>query len=150
VPDPHRFGIVPLIADTCVWSKLGRAPDDLADDFEAAGDEGLILSSPIVRMEWLHDAFDGDEFDERDEMFSRLRELPVTEQVCDAAVGALRDLRATGLPGYWKVGLADALIAATAQDGGVNVLSGNKQDFERLSEVLNFDWVDFPVEAAVP
>jgi predicted nucleic acid-binding protein len=146
VPDAHRFSSVPLIADTCVWSKLRRAPDDLAQDFEAAGAAGLILSSPVVRMEWLHDARDQAEFTERDALFSQLRELPVTEVVCDAAIGALRDLLETGLPRYWRVGLPDALIAATAQEASVNVLSGNRRDFEKLSEVLNFDWVNFPAE----
>lgn len=99
-------------------------------------------------MEWLHDAFDGDAFDERDELFSGLTELPVTETVCDAAVGALRDLRNTGRPRYWRVDLPDALIAATAQGKGVNVLSDNRRDFEKLSTVLNFEFVDFPAERA--
>jgi predicted nucleic acid-binding protein len=146
VPDAHRFGPVPLIADTNVWSKLHRASETLAEEFYAAGVSGLILSSPVVRLEWLHDASDRDEFDERDALFSELRELPVTRSVCKAAVGALRDLRDIGSPGYWRVDLADALIAATAQDSGVNVLSDNRRHFQKLSRVLNFEWVDFPAE----
>lgn len=145
--DPHRFGSIELIADTCVWAKLRRAPPDLAQDFVAAGHAGLILSSTVVRMEFLHGAYSGAEFDEREVLFSQLRELPITRTVCDAAIGALRDLRDTGMPGYWKVGMPDALIAATAACAAVNVLSDNRQDFERLAEVLNFEYVDFPAEA---
>lgn len=145
--DAHRFGVVPLIADTCVWSKLHRAPADLRDDFVAAGDGGLILSSVVVRMEWLHDARNRDEFDEREAIFSQLRELPITEAVCDAALGALRELRAIGADGYWRVGLPDALIAATAACAPANVLTDNMSDFKKLAEVLDFEPVQFPVEA---
>ena len=144
--DPHRFGTIPLIADTCVWSKLRRAPQELAEDFRAGGREGLILSSPIVRMEWLHDARDAAEFEEREAIFSQLRELPVTREVCEAALGALRDLKDTGNPRYWRVDLPDALIAATAQCAAVNVLSDNRRDFDKLSEVLEFELYDFPAE----
>lgn len=110
----------------------------------------MILSSPVVRMEWLHDARNPEEFNEREGIFSQLRELPVTEAVCDAALGALRDLRDTGINQYWRVDLPDALIAATAACASYNVLSGNRRDFEKLSEVLGFDWYDFPAEAPVP
>ena len=146
--NPHRFGAVALIADTCVWSKLRRAPPDLVSDFVAAGDAGLILGSPIVRMEFLHDSVDAAAFDEREVTFSALRELPVTREVCDAALGALRELRDTGLPRYWRTDLPDVLIAATAACNSVNVLSGNRRDFEKLATVLNFRHVDFPAEAA--
>jgi predicted nucleic acid-binding protein len=146
VSDPHRFGSVRLIADTCVWSKLKRAPAQLASDFRAAGRHGLIVVSPIVRMEFLHSAPDGAKFDEVDAMFSQLPELPVTREVCEAALGALRDLRETGLPRYWRADLPDVLIAATAACASVNVLSGNRRDFEKLAKVLNFEHVDFPAE----
>lgn len=146
--DPHRFGTTPLIADTCVWSKLGRAPDALADDFYAAGNEGLILSSPVVRMEWLHDAIDASQFDERDHLFSQLRELPVTREVCDTALSALRDLRTMNPARYWRVDMPDALIAATAACASVNVLSDNRRDFAKLSQVLAFDFHNFPAESA--
>lgn len=148
--DPHRFGSIGLIADTCVWAKLHRAPAALVQDFYEAGRAGLILGSTIVRMEFLHGAFNGAEFDERDALFSRLRELPITREVSETAIGALRDLRETGLPGYWKVGLGDALIAASAACASVNVLSGNRRDFEKLAKVLNFEHVDFPAESLGP
>lgn len=144
--NPYRFGSTRLIADTCVWSKLRRAPPQLVSDFHAAGGVGLIVGSPIVRMEFLHSASDSTTFDEVDAMFSQLPELPVTRAVCEAALGALRDLRATGMTRYWRADLPGVLIAATAACASVNVLSGNRRDFEKLASVLAFDHVDFPAE----
>jgi predicted nucleic acid-binding protein len=142
VADPYRFGTVPLIADTSVWAKLRRAPADLVADFSAAASAGMIIGSPIVAMEFLHDARTGAQFRERDALFSRLRTIPVTESVCHAALGALRDLSSRS-DGYHRVGLADALIAATAQESSVNVLHDNPADFDKLAEVLAFTPVRF-------
>lgn len=85
-------------------------------------------------------------FDDIDAMFSQLPELPVTRRVCEAALGALRDLRATEMTRYWRAGLPDVLIAATAACASVNVLSGNRRDFEKLATVLPFEHVNFPAE----
>ena len=141
-----RFGDLPLVADTTVWAKLHRAPADLVAAFRAYARDGLILGSPVVRMEWLHDAQNGEEFDERDRLFGTLRELALTRAVSDAALGALRDLRAQGSPGYHRVGLPDALIAATAAENGVNVLHDNPRDYDKLAEVLEFEPVRFDAE----
>lgn len=140
--DPHRFGTVPLIADTSVWAKLSRASNELVADFGSAALAGIIVGSPIVAMEYLHDAKTGGEFRERDALFSRLRTVPVTESVCQAALGALRELSGRS-DGYHRVGLADALIAATAQEASMNVLHDNPGDFDKLAEVLAFTSVRF-------
>jgi predicted nucleic acid-binding protein len=142
VADPSRFGDIPLIADTSVWAKLARAPVDLVADFGAAAYAGLIVGSSIVVLEYLHDAQTAAELQQRDALFSRLRTLPVTEPICKAAVGALREL-STRSDGYHRVGLADALIAATAQDASYNVLHDNPGDFEKLGEVLAFTPIRF-------
>jgi predicted nucleic acid-binding protein len=143
VADPNRFGEIPLIADTSVWAKLRYAPRDLVDDFGAAARAGLILGSTIVSLEFLHDAKSGAAFDIRDAAFSALRTLPVTRAVSEAAMSGLRDLRAAGADGYHRVGLADALIAATAQENSVNVLHDNPPDFDKLAEVMAFTPVRF-------
>lgn len=140
--DPHRFGTIPLIADTTVWAKLRYAPEDLVGDFRAAAKTGLILGSSIVVMEFLHDAKTSSEFDARDRLFSGLRTLAVTQAISEAGIGALRELSGKS-DGYHRVGLADALIAATAQESGVNVLHDNPGDFEKLAEVLSFEPVRF-------
>ena len=140
--DRHRFGAVPLIADTSVWAKLGRASPELVADFGAAALAGLIVGSPIVMLEYLHDAKTGTEFQERDALFEQVRTVPVTASVCQAALGALRELSGRS-DGYHRVGLADALIAATAQESSVNVLHDNPGDFDKLAEVLAFTPVRF-------
>ncbi len=137
------FGDLPLIADTNVWSKVRRAPLNLRTAFGDALREGQILGSPVIRLEWLHDAQEVEEFKRRDRLFSvGLRELALTQTIADAAVSALREL-ADISPGYHRVGLADALIAATAQYHGVNVLQDNPGDFSKLAEVMVFDPVRF-------
>jgi predicted nucleic acid-binding protein len=140
--DPDRFGTIPLIADTSVWAKLRHAPAELVNDFTAASAAGIVLGSPIVALEFLHDARTESEFRQRDALFARLRTIPVTRAICDAALGAIRELSRRS-DGYHRVGLADALIAATAQESSVNVLHDNPGDFEKLAEVLGFMPVRF-------
>lgn len=140
--EPFSFGPHPLIADTTVWSKLRGAPSERQEAFHRAVQEGLVLSSPIVRLEWLHDAENGATFDERDELFSTLRELPLSRKIGETAVSALRDLRQQGSPGYHRVRMPDALIAATAQENAVDVLHDNSH-YEKLAEVLEFSSVRF-------
>ena len=70
------FGDLPLIADTNVWSKVRRAPPNLRIAFGDALRDGQILGSPVIRLEWLHDAREVEEFKRRDRLFSvGLREL---------------------------------------------------------------------------
>lgn len=138
------FGDIPLIADTSVWAKLHYAPAELVEAFRRAARDGRIVGSTIVRLELLHHAKTGADFDAWDERLAALpREIPITRKVGAAAVGALRDLRASGGDGYHRVGLPDALIAASAQEASVNVLHDNPGDFERLAEVLAFEPVRF-------
>jgi len=65
-----------------------------------------------------------------------LREIPLSASAQRAAMAALRDL-AKGGAGRHRVPIADALIAAAAQDGAVDVLHYDRH-YDRLSEVLNF------------
>jgi len=55
-----------------------------------------------------------------------------------------RDLASDG-PGQHRVPLADALIAAAAQDAGVEVLHYDHH-YDRLAQVLNFEsvWIASP------
>jgi predicted nucleic acid-binding protein len=65
-----------------------------------------------------------------------LREIPVSISAQRATIGALRDLAADG-PGQHRVPIADVLIAAAAQDAGVDVLHYDHH-YDRLARVLNF------------
>ena len=84
----------------------------------------------------LHSARDKEEFAVTLERFARLREVFVTQRACLDAVSALEALAEVS-PGYHRVGLADALIAASAREGIDGVVHYN-HDFDRLAEVLPF------------
>jgi predicted nucleic acid-binding protein len=133
------YGGLPLIADTSAWTavhrarKLGNVP---ADWLEAAA-AGQLCTSPVVRLELLHSTRNLREFDQWNSMLALLREIQLTNSAAQAAISALRDLAAES-PGYHRVGLGDALIAASAQEAGVGVLHYNFKDFDRLAEVLSF------------
>jgi predicted nucleic acid-binding protein len=89
----------------------------------------------------LHSARNVAEFTAVEQHHARLREVPLTQSACLAAISALRELAAVS-DGFHRVGLGDALIVASAQDvGGVGVLHYNHADFERLGDVLGVDVV---------
>ena len=97
-----------------------------------------LRTSPVVMLELLHSTRSQSEFDEWDERLSRLRSVPVTATACQAAIGALRELAHQG-DGFHRVGLGDALLAASASEApGVGVLHYNPRDFDKLASVLTF------------
>jgi predicted nucleic acid-binding protein len=149
VPNPIRFGSVPLIADTTVWSKLKFAPLDVQADFRQAAREGLIVGSSVVRLEYLFHAKNHAQFDEYDHQLEALPELPLTPAICQLAIDALRALRHKGSHGNHKVKAPDALIAATAEINQVNVLHDDKH-YAKLATVLNFKAVRFGPYPSVP
>lgn len=113
---------------------LGNVPVEWGDAMLA----DRFRLSAVVQLELLHSTRNETEFQEWDERLSTLRPIPVTVDACHAAVGALREL-ASRSPGYHRVGLADALVAASAQQGGIGVLHYNHRHFAKLREVLQFD-----------
>ncbi len=97
-----------------------------------------------MTLELLYSARDAQELGVVEAEQSLLRDVPVTTSAQRAAIGALRDLASEG-PGQHRVPLADALIAAAAQDAGVDVLHYDHH-YDRLAQVLNFGsvWIAFP------
>jgi predicted nucleic acid-binding protein len=138
------YGGRPLIVDSSAWSALRRARKigNVPPEWTAALESDQLRTSPIVRLEILHSARNRDEFDAWNERLSALREVRVDYPICLAAIAALRELTAVA-PEYHRVGLGDALIAASAQEAGVGVLHYNPKDFDKLAEVLHFDSVPF-------
>lgn len=126
-----------LIADSSGWGAvhraqlLGNAPPEWSQAMAA----DQILTSPIVRIELLHSTRSLKEFDEWNQRLALLREVPLTNTACQAAMTALRELAAIA-PKYHRVGIADALIAASAQDvnPAAGVLHYHHRDFRRLAE----------------
>jgi predicted nucleic acid-binding protein len=138
-----------LIADTSAWEAIHRAR--LLGNVPSAWTQAIvadqILTSPVVRIEILHSTRNLAEFDDWNERLSILREVPLTNPACLAAIAALRELAAVQSK-YHRVGLGDALIAASAQDVNAadGVLHYNHKDFAKLAEVLEFD--DVPLAPA--
>ena len=132
-----RWGDLPLIADTSAWIWVPRAPAEIKSDFAEAVRSGQIRTSALVKLELLYGTADRTEFEQRDAQLAALEEVRLSRYVGDAAVGALRELKDRGSPGYHKVKLPDALIAAAAAERGFNVLHYDR-DYDRLEQVLNF------------
>jgi predicted nucleic acid-binding protein len=89
-----------------------------------------------VTLELLYSARDAQDLATVEAEQALLRDVPVATSAQRAAIGALRDLASSG-PGQHRVPLADALIAAAAQDAGVDVLHYDHH-YDRLAQVLNF------------
>jgi predicted nucleic acid-binding protein len=131
-----------MIADTSAWA---RAPHPLIRDLWAAALRGRqIATCSIVTLELLYSARDAQEFATVEAEQALLRDVPVATSAQRAAIGALRDLASDG-PGQHRVPLANALIAAAAQDAGVEVLHYDHH-YDRLAQVLNFEsvWISSP------
>lgn len=140
--DEAPFGGKVLIADTSVWA---RASHPLIRDLWAAALRGRqIATCSIVTLELLYSARDARELTIVEAEQALLRDVPVAASAQRTAIGALRDLASDG-PGQHRVPLADALIAAAAQDAGVDVLHYDHH-YDRLARVLHFTsvWVAPP------
>jgi predicted nucleic acid-binding protein len=140
--DETPFGGKVLIADT---SARARASHPLVRDLWATALRGRqIATCSIVTLELLYSARDEREFTIIEAEQALLRDVPVAASAQRAAIGALRDLASNG-PGQHRVPLADALIAAAAQDAGVDVLHYDHH-YERLAQVLHFTsvWIAPP------
>ena len=131
-----------LIPDTSVWA---RASHPLIRDLWAAALRGRqIATCSIVMLELLYSARNAREFTIIEAEQALLRDVPVAISAQRAAIGALRDLASDG-PGQHRVPLADALIAAAAQDAGVDVLHYDHH-YDRLAQALHFTsvWIAPP------
>jgi hypothetical protein len=97
-----------------------------------------------VTLELLYSARDAQDLTIVEAEQALLRDVPVAISAQRAAIGALRDLASDG-PGQHRVPLAEALIAAAAQDAGLEVLHYDHH-YDRLAQVLNFEsvWIASP------
>lgn len=134
VSDKAPFGGRVLIADTSTWA---RASHRLVRERWAAALRGRqIATCSIVTLELLYSARDAQELATLEAEQALLRDVPVAVSAQRAAIGALRDLAADGA-GQHRVPIADTLIAAAAQEAGVDVLHYDHH-YDRLSRALGF------------
>lgn len=137
--DKPPFGGRVLIADTSAWA---RASHPLVREEWAAALRGRqIATCSIVTLELLYSARNANELATLETEQALLRDVPLAVLAQRAAKGALRDLAAGG-PGQHRVPIADALIAAAAQEAGVDVLHYDHH-YDRLAQTLNFSstWI---------
>ncbi len=128
------FGGDVLIADTSVWQRTNHPA--LREPWAEAIRAGTIATCSIVTLELLYSTRTADEFRAVEADQATLRDIPVTVSVQRAAIGALRAL-ADQAPRAHRIPLADALIAAAAQEAGLGVLHYDHH-YARLAEVLSF------------
>jgi predicted nucleic acid-binding protein len=131
------FASVPLIVDTSALVRWRQVPDPVRNRFREALQAGELRTHPIVRLEFLHDAYDRRVFEQRLRMFSIYKEVSLDASDSAAAIKALDDLShlEPEKTGYHKVKTGDVLMAASAIREGVGVLHFD-HDFERLAEVM--------------
>jgi predicted nucleic acid-binding protein len=129
------FGGGVLIADTSVWQRTNHP--DLRGAWAEALRARMIATCSIVTLELLYSTRTAAEFRAVAADQATLRDVAVTASVQRAAIGALRAL-ADIAPRHHRVPLADALIAAAAQEAGLGVLHYDRH-YDRLAEVLSFE-----------
>ncbi len=138
------FAELPLIVDTSALGIWKNTPQTARDQFRAAADALELRISPIVILEFLHDAFNRPEFDVRRQRFSAFQQVALDSTDGPAAIQAMYDLAhlEPEKTGYHKVKAPDALIAASAVRAGCGVLHYD-HDYERLAEVMPLVQVPF-------
>lgn len=127
------------IADKSAWEVAHHA--SVAAEWSAAIIAGQIATCAVVKLEILYSARTNAEWIELSEDLDALRNIAVTQSVCQAALGAMGSLSARSNR-YHRVAPPDYLIAAAAQDVGIGVLHYDAH-YDRLAQALNFDsrWI---------
>ena len=133
----------PWVADTSAWARASASA--VAPSWKRAAAAGELVACPIVTLELLYRASDGQQVERTAAACAALSQAPVTRTVTDAALMAIRELASRGPAGNHRVRVPDALIAAAAAERGVGVLHYDRH-FDRLAEVLEFDsrWIAPP------
>jgi predicted nucleic acid-binding protein len=90
----------------------------------------MLVSCPASTLEILVGTRDEREFDTFDRALRALADAPINSAVCDAALGAARELA-----GSRRIPIADYLIAAAAAERGFGVLHADRH-FDLLATVL--------------
>jgi predicted nucleic acid-binding protein len=134
------YGGETFIADKSAWAHAQHPR--VNRQFSSALRNGQIATSPIVNLELLYSARDGESFDRLAADLAELRDVPLTRSVTNAAQRALRKLAHLRPGRHRSVSLPDLLIAAAAEDAAVGVLHYD-EDFDTLATVLAFQsrWI---------
>lgn len=136
-----RYGPgVALVVDTSAWARQ-RHPK-VAPHFRDTAQADLLVGCPVVALELLTIARDTAEHSRLARSLSSLRQAPLTQGVCAAALSASSELAGANHP---RVPVADYLIAAAAAECGFGVLHYDHH-YDTLAGVLGFEsvWIAAP------
>lgn len=136
------WGELPLVVDTSAWSRAHHR--HVRERWKRALLTDRLRISPVVRLEILLSARDGEGFDTLAERLSALRTAPLTTAVVRAAEASMCTL-AHRSAGAQRIPIVDYLVAAAAQETGAAVLHYDR-DFDTLSEIMQFEsaWLARP------
>lgn len=136
-----RYGAgVALVVDTSAWARQ-RHPK-VAPRFRDTAQADLLVGCPVVALELLTTAKDATEHSLLAERLGSLRQAPVTQGVCAAALSASSALASANHP---RIPVTDYLIAAAAAERGFGVLHYDRH-YDTLASVLGFEsvWIASP------
>jgi predicted nucleic acid-binding protein len=136
-----RYGTgAALVVDTSAWARQ-RHPT-VAARFRETAQADLLVGCPVVALELLTSTTDATEHARLAESLSSLRQAPITQGVCAAALSASGELASANDP---RVPVADYLIAAAAAERGFGVLHYDHH-YDTLARALGFEsvWVAAP------
>jgi predicted nucleic acid-binding protein len=109
-----RYGTgAALVVDTSAWARQ-RHPT-LTPRFRDTAQAGLLVGCPVVSLDLLTTARDAAEHQRLAKWLSSLRQAPITQGVCAAALSASSELATANHP---RVAVADYLIAAATSCRG--------------------------------
>jgi predicted nucleic acid-binding protein len=102
---------------------------------------GQLWMTPVVKLELLYSTRDQAEFAHLERRLDDMREAPLDRAAVRTALGALRELAASG-PLHHRVPITDVLIAAAAAERGIGVLHYDEH-FDRIAPVLGVEsrWI---------
>ena len=137
--EPSAFDGRPYVVDTSAWAHTVRRA--AADAWSEAMRAGQLWMTPVVKLELLYSTRDQAEFARLEQRLDDMREAPLDRAVVRMALGALRELAASG-PLHHRVPITDVLIAAAAAERGMGVLHYDEH-FDRIAPVLGVEsrWI---------
>lgn len=142
----NAWGDLALIVDTSAWMRVGHPA--VVERWRNAWRAGRLRIGPIVRLEILFTARDGEHFDMTAEELAALASTPLTRSMLQAAETGMRTL-AHRSAGAHRIPIADYLTAATAQETGAAVLHYD-HDYDTLAQVMGFESVWLAPPGSMP
>jgi predicted nucleic acid-binding protein len=136
-----RYGPgVALVVDTSAWARQHHPL--VATHFRDTANAGLLAGCPVVTLELLTTIEDVAARDLLARQLGALRQAPINQTVCTAALSASSELAGANDP---RVPATDYLIAAAAAERGFGVLHYDHH-YDTLARALGFDsvWIAPP------